>query len=98
MLVSAKEGRGTKMTSQAWQEHYKAALLELRPVELRLRIETAEAAIHQRLREIENSADGDSDERHAIDDALRSLRTLIRTECQPQSIFASGASASEIAS
>jgi hypothetical protein len=71
------------MTSVAWQELYKAALLELRPEELRLRIETAEAAIHLRLQELGKVEESSSDEHHAIADALRGLRTLINTECKP---------------
>jgi hypothetical protein len=78
------------MTSPAWQELYKAALLELRPEELRLRIETAEAAIHLRLQELGKIEESSSDEHHAIADALRGLRTLVNTECRPVSYIATG--------
>jgi hypothetical protein len=77
------------MTTLDWQELYKTALLELRPHELRLAIETAEAAIHQRLRELGPNAEGASTEYHAIADALRGLRTLAKTECAPVSSVAS---------
>jgi hypothetical protein len=76
------------MTTLNWQELYKAALLELRPEELSLAIETAEAAIHQRLRELGPTWDGASGEYHAIADAMRSLRTLAKTECPPPKTFA----------
>jgi hypothetical protein len=87
------------MTYQDWQELYRAALLELRPEELRLRIEAAEAAIHQRLRELQMSDEAFGDEHHAIADALRGLRTLARTECPPSpSSFVSDVSAPGMAS
>jgi hypothetical protein len=74
---------GATMTTLAWQELYKAALLELRPEQLRLRIEAAEAAIRLRLQELQNGEDGSNDEHHAMADALRGLRTLDNTECKP---------------
>jgi hypothetical protein len=81
------------MTTLCWQQLYEAALLELRPEELQLAIETAEAALHQRLRELQESADeSDGGEQHAIVDALRSLRTLAKTECKPLSCFPADAS------
>ena len=73
------------MTRLAWQELYETALLELRSQELRPAIERAEAAIDQRLRELGTTTDNESDEHHAIADALRSLRTLAKTECRPLS-------------
>ncbi len=74
------------MTNMAWQDLYKAALLELSPEELPRRLETAEAAMHQRLHELEKLPQGLlapalNDERHAISDALRNLRTLAKSEC-----------------
>lgn len=71
------------MMYPAWQELYKAALIELRLEELRLRIETAEAAMHRRLHELEQIGTGQSEELQAISDALRSLHTLARLECKP---------------
>ncbi len=76
------------MTGPAWQELYKAALLELRPEELRLRIEAAEAAIHFRLQELGKIESNSTDEHHAIADALRGLRTLANTECKPTTYMA----------
>jgi hypothetical protein len=71
------------MTTLAWQELYKAALLEFRPEQLRMRIEAAEAAIRLRLQELQNGEEGSNDEHHAMADALRGLRTLGNTECKP---------------
>jgi hypothetical protein len=65
-----------------WQELYHAALLELRPDELRRRIDEAEKAIQQRIVELSRN-DSSSEERRAIDDALRGLRALASTECKP---------------
>jgi hypothetical protein len=75
------------MMYPAWQEMYKAALVELRPEELRLRIDTAEVAMHQRLRELEQIGAGQSKELQAIADALRNLCTLARLECKPREHF-----------
>ena len=87
------------MTRPGWQELYKAALLELRPAELRLAIGTAETAIHQRLQELGVTAGWDGDEHHAIADALRNLRTLTETECKSRSGFpADGPTVREVAS
>ena len=80
------------MTTLSWQQLYETALLELRPEELQLAIETAEAALHQRLRELRESAESDGGEQHAIADALRSLRTLAKTECKPLSYLPADAS------
>ena len=74
----------------AWQDLYKAALLELHPEELRQRLATAGTAIHQRLYELEKAAAGPNEERHALSDALRNLRTLAKSECQHPSHNATG--------
>jgi hypothetical protein len=76
------------MMDLTWQELYKAALLEIRPEELRPRIERAEAAIQLRLQELGQTDGNPSDERHAIADAMRSLRTLANTECRPANYLA----------
>jgi hypothetical protein len=81
------------MTNLGWQELYKAALLELRPDQLRSRIDTAEAAIHLRLQELAKNADSTNEEQHAIADALRGLRTLSNSECKPAVIYAQDAPA-----
>jgi hypothetical protein len=86
------------MTFQDWQELYRAALLELNTAELKPRIEVAEAAIHQRLRELGMSDERSGEEQHALADALRGLRTLSRTECPSPSSFVSDAPAQGLAS
>ena len=65
----------------AWQDLYKAALLELRPEELRQSIEAANKAIQQRIAELKRSDSRSADEAQAIDDALRGLHVLASTEC-----------------
>ncbi len=66
-----------------WQELYQAAMLELRPDELRRRIDDAEKAIQQRIVELTQNDASSEEERRAIDDALRGLRALASTECKP---------------
>jgi hypothetical protein len=66
-----------------WQELYHAALLELRPDELRRRIDEAEKAIQQRMAELSRNDSRSDEERRAIDDALRGLHVLASTECKP---------------
>jgi hypothetical protein len=65
-----------------WQELYHAALLELRPDELRRRIDEAEKAIQQRIVELSRNDSSSEEERRAMDDALRGLRVLASTECK----------------
>jgi hypothetical protein len=73
-------------TNTLWQELYRAALLELRPEELRPRIDTAERAMQQRLAELRRNDSDSEEERRALDDASRGLRMLASTECKaPQS-------------
>jgi hypothetical protein len=71
-------------TSYVWQELYRAALLEVRPEQLRPRIDAAEAAIQQRLAELRQGDSSCEDERHALVDALAGLRILVNTECTPR--------------
>ena len=77
-----EDGRMT--TSYGWQELYRAALLEVRPEELRPRIDAAEAAIQQRIVELRQSDSSCEVERHALADALSALRILVKTECTPR--------------
>ncbi|HKB99660.1 MAG TPA: hypothetical protein VKD23_12830 [Terriglobales bacterium] len=65
-----------------WQDLYRAALLELRPDELRRRIDDAEKAIQQRIVELGRDESSSDEERRAIDDALRGLRVLASLECK----------------
>jgi hypothetical protein len=68
----------------AWQELYHAALLELRPEELRQRIDNAERAIQQRVAELRRNDSTSAGELQALDDALRGLKVLVSTECKPE--------------
>jgi hypothetical protein len=84
--------------SFAWQEKYREALLALSPDELQRRIEAARKAIEQRVEERARTGDTSGEEQQAIDDAIRGLRVLARTECQTQnperSVVSPGESAS----
>jgi hypothetical protein len=83
----------------AWQELYRAALLELRPEELRQRIDVAEKAIQQRSAELLRQNDFSSgEELQALDDALRGLRVVASTECKPPRSTVSGLSRREATS
>lgn len=67
-------------TNISWQELYAAAMLELDRANLHARIETAQAAIRQALEELTGNHPEAGEEMHAMDDALRNLRTLQRVE------------------
>ena len=82
-LKAAEEGRRAMTMNVGWQELYQAALLELRPDELRRRIDEAEKAIQQRIIELSRNDSSSEEERRAMDDALRGLRVLASTECKP---------------
>jgi hypothetical protein len=66
----------------SWQELYQAALVEVQPESLRRRIEAAEKAIYQRVEELKQNGAGSGAELWAINDALRGLRVLAKTEGQ----------------
>jgi hypothetical protein len=85
-------------TNVGWRELYQAALLELRPEELRQRIDSAERAILQRIAELRQNDSSSVEESQALDDALRGLRVLANTECKGQPSPASGLAKSEVAS
>jgi|SRR5579864_930288 len=59
-----------------WRERYFEALLELDPIKLAERIETAEAAMRERSGELILQHAQDSEEQHAISDALSRLAKL----------------------
>jgi hypothetical protein len=77
-------------TNPSWRELYEAALVEVQPEQLRRRIDAAEKVIHQRVEELERNGTGSAEEFWAINDALRSLRVLAKTECQPLPSEAAG--------
>src|ERR1700676_3812338 len=81
-LEAAEEGRHAMTMNVGWQELYQAALLELRPDELRRRIDEAEKAIQQRIVELSRNDSSSEEERRAMGDALRGLRVLASTECK----------------
>ena len=86
-------------TSSAWQEKYTEAMLELNRQELPRRIEAAEKAICQRVEELKNeAAPASAEELWAINDALRGLRVLAKTECPPERSLRAGERQSEVAS
>jgi hypothetical protein len=66
----------------SWKELHRAALLELNPHELHLRIAVAEKAIQERIEELRRGDSPCQEERQALDDGLRSLRILASLEYQ----------------
>jgi hypothetical protein len=85
-------------TNVGWRELYQAAMLELRPEELRLRIDNAERAIQQRIEELRQDGSNSKEELRALDDALRGLRVLASTECKVPESSLSGLAKSEVTS
>jgi hypothetical protein len=85
-------------TNIGWQELYRAAMLELRPEQLRLRIDDAEKAIQQRIAELRQGDSSSAEELRALDDALRGLRVLASTECKSTQSILSGLASSEVTS
>ena len=87
------------MTTQVgWRELYQAALLELRPEELRTRIDDAERAIQQRIVELRHADSSSEEESRALDDALRGLQILASTECKSPRSTLSGSAQTEVIS
>jgi hypothetical protein len=81
-----------------WRELYQAALLELRPEELRREIDAAEQAIRRRIVVLRLSESSSAQESQALEDALRGLCVLAITECQTQRIELSDLAKGEVAS
>lgn len=81
----------------AWQEKYTEALLELSREELPRRIDAAEKAIYQRIEELKYPGFNSTEERCAIDDALRGLRALARSESVRQPSAKAGGPRNEVA-
>ncbi|NDQ56159.1 MAG: hypothetical protein GZ088_03685 [Acidipila sp.] len=69
------------MSERDWRELFGAAIIELNPEILKVRVERAEAAITLRLETLGKEA-GSVPERQAIVDALSSLRLLKSTRNQ----------------
>jgi hypothetical protein len=73
-----------------WRELYHAAMLELRPEDLRQRIDDAEKAIQQRIAELRQDDSNSGEESRALDDALRGLRVVAGMECRSAQSTLSG--------
>jgi hypothetical protein len=58
-----------------WQEPLQEALIEFDPQKMRVKMQKAEAAIHDRLQAV---AESDQEEREALSDGLATLHTLKR--------------------
>jgi len=86
------------ITGMAWQEKYAEAMLELNREELPGRIEAAEKAIYQRLEELKNAGASSAEELWVMNDALRALRALAKTECPPAHSKETNVLRSEVAS
>jgi hypothetical protein len=70
--------------NQEWQERYREALVEINLEELPRRIEAARKAIYHRIEELRGADAVSPLEQQAIEDALRSLQVLAKTECRIQ--------------
>jgi hypothetical protein len=84
------------ITNANWRDLYQAAMLELRPEVLQLRIDHAEKAIQQRITGLRQDDSNTTEELRALDDALRGLRVLANTECKPPQSTLSGLAPSEV--
>jgi hypothetical protein len=75
------------MTQDAhWQDLYKAAMLELNPMELRVKIAVALEAMRVRDEELRQSPQpGSLEECRAIADAVHNLTVLKKVELRPSS-------------
>ena len=69
-----------------WKLLYQEVLVEHRPQELRRKIQSAEAAIYQRLQAMAHNA-SDQSERQVIADAVFTLRILQRGKLFPEEIY-----------
>ena len=63
--------------SQPWYQRYASAVVELDPERLTERVNATEAAIHSRLRDLQDDSDH-HEERQLMEDALRTLDFLRR--------------------
>jgi hypothetical protein len=78
LLIDSPGGLPMTENGAAWQEAYKAAMLELDPTKLRERILFAQCAISKRMDELLQDHLGTPEERQAISDALHGLNVLER--------------------
>jgi hypothetical protein len=96
--IVKKEERQYVTISFTWREKYTEAMLELNRDELPRRIEAAEKVICQQIEELKRTRAGSQEELLALNDALRGLRVLARTECPQQHSAETGKSQREVAS
>jgi hypothetical protein len=81
-----------------WQDKYTEAMLELDREKLPQRIEAAEKAIYQRIEEFKRNPASSAEELFRLNDALRGLRVLAKSECSGQRAPDSGISQSGVSS
>jgi hypothetical protein len=75
--LAAKEGKQMKtLLYPSWQKPYQEALLEFDPDNLKEKVLTTETAIFLRFLELARVNGQATDERVALNDALRALRAL----------------------
>jgi hypothetical protein len=75
--MATEDPTSPKILYPAWQNEYRAAIVELDRKMLPERIAAAEAAIFKRLQHLSQGSDGFA-ERQAIEDALHGLRVVKR--------------------
>jgi hypothetical protein len=73
-LAALEDEQMTNLPYPSWQKPYHEALLEFGPEKLEEKIMTAETAIFQRFQELTRANGMTSDERGALNDALRALQ------------------------
>jgi hypothetical protein len=64
------------MTEYNWQEAYWSAILETDWSKMEERVQSAEAALHERKHEVDLDHGGTPEENQAIEDAVRGLSVL----------------------
>ena len=75
--MATKDSSSRAFCYPQWQPQYEAALLELNPINLAQRIQEAQAALFNRLRDLSRSS-GQEPETEAIENALGALQVLTR--------------------
>ena len=75
--MATKNSSSQQFRYPEWQPQYKAALLEVNPINLAQRIQEAQAALFNRLRDLSRSSEQER-EREAIENALGALQVLTR--------------------
>ena len=96
MFQTERQAKGGKdvTVNFAWQERYAAAMLELKREELPQR----RKLFINESKSYKDAGASSAEELWAINDALRALRALAKTECPPQRSPQTGGPQSEAAS